>query len=61
MDERFEDPTSVSLLLSENLEVSGDVFFEKNVRIEGNVAISVPNGTPYVVKRGAVLRDGAYP
>jgi UTP--glucose-1-phosphate uridylyltransferase len=61
MSERFEDPARVFLLQAQSLDVSGPVFFERNVRIEGQVAINAPSDKPYTVRRGSVLRDGVYP
>ncbi len=59
--ERFEDPSSISLVLADSFEVSGPVFFEKNVRIEGHVAIKVPNGKPYRIYQGSILKNALYP
>ena len=61
MECRFEDSTSVSLVLADSLEVTGSVFFERDVRIEGHVRINAPAVTSYRIPRGTVLRDGAYP
>lgn len=61
MHERFEDPTTVSLVAAEYLEVSGSVFFERDVRIEGRVVIEAPEGGEYRIPRGSVLRDASYP
>ena len=61
MSTRFEDPASVSLVEAESLVVSGEVFFERDVKISGNVRIEPPEGTSYTVSRGSVLHDGTYP
>jgi UTP--glucose-1-phosphate uridylyltransferase len=61
MNDRFEDPAGVSLLQAQSLDVSGPVFFERNVRIEGRVSIIAPLDKPYTIRRGSVLRDGVYP
>ncbi len=61
MYSRFEDPSSVSLGLAESLDVSGAVFFERDVRIEGKVAIHAPEGKDCRIPAGTVLRDGSYP
>ncbi len=58
---RFEDSRSVSLLYANELAVTGSVFFEQNVRIEGTVKIVVPPGKTYRVRSGAVLTDQTYP
>ena len=58
---RFEDSRSVSLICANELAVTGSVFFEKNVRIEGTVKIIVPSGETYRVRNGATLADGTYP
>jgi len=58
---RFEDSHSVSLICANELAVTGSVFFEKNVRIEGTVKINVPPGETYRVRSGATLADGTYP
>ncbi len=59
--DRFEDPSSVSLVAAESLSVSGDVFFERDVKVLGNVRIGPPPGTRHTVPRGTVLLDGEYP
>ncbi len=61
MGDRFEDPASVSLVRAASLKVYGSVFFEKNVKIEGQVEINGPAGEPYTITQGTVLKDGAYP
>ena len=59
--ERFENPRSVSLVYANELDVTGSVFFEENVGIEGTVKIKAPPGVTYRVRRGTTLRDGTYP
>jgi UTP--glucose-1-phosphate uridylyltransferase len=59
--EHFEDPESVSLLAAISLEVTGRVFFERDVKVEGRVIVSPDNGETYRIPRGTVLRDGRYP
>jgi len=59
--ERFEDPRSVSLVHANELEVTGPVFFEEHVKIEGTVKIKAPPGETYRIPSGAILRDGIYP
>lgn len=61
MLERFEDPTSVSLLRAQSLEVQGPVFFERNVVIEGSVIVQAPDRDKFRVPRGSILRDATYP
>ncbi len=61
MSERFEDPSTISLVLAHTLQVAGPVFFESHVRIEGQVAINARASGPYRVQRGLVLKDGIYP
>jgi UTP--glucose-1-phosphate uridylyltransferase len=61
LSERFEDPSSVSLVNACSLEVSGPVFFERDIRIEGKVAINAPPGEVYRISKGTVLRGGKYP
>jgi UTP--glucose-1-phosphate uridylyltransferase len=58
---RFEDPESVSLLAAISLEVSGPVYFERDVKVEGRVIVSPHPGETYRVPRGTVLKDGKYP
>ncbi|MGO9569747.1 MAG: UTP--glucose-1-phosphate uridylyltransferase [Desulfomonilaceae bacterium] len=59
--ERFEDPSSVSLVNARSLAVSGPIFFERDVRIEGKVVINAPQGEIYRISKGTVLRTGKYP
>jgi hypothetical protein len=61
MYSRFEDPASVSLVAAESLEVSGSVFFERDVRIEGKVAIGAGQGKHFRVPAGTVLRNETCP
>jgi UTP--glucose-1-phosphate uridylyltransferase len=58
--DRFDDPSTVSLVAARSLEVVGQVHFGRNVRIEGDVRIESSPGTMYRVEDGAVLRDGRY-
>ncbi len=58
---RFEDPASVSLERAEYLNVSGDVYFERNVKIEGSVEVAPKDGTIYRVSAGSILKDARYP
>jgi len=58
---RFEASSSVSLVKAESLEVSGSVYFERDVKIEGSVEVVVPEGIQYRVSRGTTLRDARYP
>jgi len=61
MCHRFEDPSSVSLVRAHSFDVSGGVFFETDVRIEGHVTVAAPAGQTVHITRGSVLRDGKYP
>jgi UTP--glucose-1-phosphate uridylyltransferase len=61
METRFEDPASVSLVGAESLEVSGPVFFERDVTIEGAVTVRARPGESVRIARGSVLRDNNYP
>jgi UTP--glucose-1-phosphate uridylyltransferase len=61
MDQCFEDPSSVSLLRAASFEVSGPVFFERDVRVEGRVKIAAPSDRPFRVAQGTTLKDGNYP
>lgn len=61
LPKRFEDSESVSLLAAISLDVSGHVYFERNVKIEGRVIVSPHPGQTYRVSRGTVLKDGKYP
>jgi UTP--glucose-1-phosphate uridylyltransferase len=38
-----------------SLEIQGDVFFEKNVTIKGQVVINNPTSRPVVVKQGTII------
>jgi UTP--glucose-1-phosphate uridylyltransferase len=58
---RFEDPSSVSLVAAESLEVSGPVFFERGVRIEGKVVIDAARGKHCRIPAGTVLRNETCP
>jgi UTP--glucose-1-phosphate uridylyltransferase len=44
-----------SLKECESLEIQGDVFFEENVTIKGQVLIQNQTGQPAVVKQGSVI------
>ena len=58
MRDRFEDPASVSLVEAESLTLSGDVFFEADVTIKGNVSIGIPPGKRRTIPKGTILHDG---
>jgi len=60
IDSRFEDPASVSLVRAVSLHVSGPVYFERDVRVEGRVVIEAPPGETYRIKQGTTLAEGAY-
>lgn len=60
MDLRFEDPSSVSLVKAVSFEVHGSVFFERDVKIEGNVVVEGPGGEVLRIRRDAVLADDRY-
>lgn len=55
--ERFEDPSSVSLVRAHSLEVRGPAFFEKDISIEGRVRIFAKPGHTYRITKGTTLRD----
>jgi UTP--glucose-1-phosphate uridylyltransferase len=59
--ERFEDCPSVSLVYASSLDVSGSVYFERDVKIEGDVEISAPPGKACRIGRGSVLRNCTFP
>lgn len=61
LNERFEDPDSVSLVRAKSFEVAGDVYFARNVAIEGSVKVEAPPGESYRVAQGTHLTDGTYP
>jgi UTP--glucose-1-phosphate uridylyltransferase len=56
LSRHFEDPSTFSLINVESITIGGDVFFEKNVQVEGNVEISSTGSERLVVKDGTVLR-----
>jgi UTP--glucose-1-phosphate uridylyltransferase len=58
---RFEDPSTVSLVRAASFEVRGPVFFEREVKIEGNVVVEGAGSEVLRIRRGAVLADGRYP
>ncbi|MBC2695187.1 MAG: UTP--glucose-1-phosphate uridylyltransferase [Desulfobacteraceae bacterium] len=49
-----------SLVNCESLTISGDVFFENNVKINGNVVINNRSGSHAVIKEGAVIEEDIY-
>ncbi len=61
MDNRFEDPRSISLLRSDVLDVYGSVYFESNVTVRGRVEIRGGTDDVYRVSRGRILSDGRFP
>jgi UTP--glucose-1-phosphate uridylyltransferase len=60
MVERFEEPSTVSLVRAVSLHVKGAVYFERDVTIEGEVSINVPDGQNLCIPRGSILRNGDY-
>jgi UTP--glucose-1-phosphate uridylyltransferase len=61
MSDRFANPASVSLVDAESLKVSGSVFFEQNVSIQGAVEIQGPKTGTYHIAPGTDLKSGVYP
>jgi UTP--glucose-1-phosphate uridylyltransferase len=57
----FEDPTSVSLVDAVSLEVSGSVYFHRNVKIKGSVKVNAPDGEVFHIEPGTILEDCACP
>lgn len=55
--EKFSDWSSISLVEAESLDVSGHVYFESDIRIEGKVTIKGLSDSPCVVPHGALLKD----
>jgi UTP--glucose-1-phosphate uridylyltransferase len=53
-DNRFKQGVP-SLVDCESLTIEGDVFFEKNVIIKGNIAIKNPGPSSAVIEEGAVI------
>jgi UTP--glucose-1-phosphate uridylyltransferase len=60
MVERFEEPSSVSLVRASSMHVKGAVYFERDVKIEGDVIVNAPEGKILCIPRGTVLRNGNY-
>lgn len=55
--DRFADLSTISLVSAEYLSVSGPVYFESDVSIQGKVVINASKDSTYVVSRGALLKD----
>lgn len=60
MDVAFEDASSVSLLEAESLQVTGPVYFERDIKIRGNVQIKAEPGRVLRIPRGTVLDNQCY-
>ena len=56
-EKRFQEGVP-SLIDCESLTIEGDVFFEKNVSIQGNVTIKNTRQHPHTIKKGTVI-DGS--
>lgn len=54
---RFEDMATVSLLEAEYLEVSGNVFFERDVKIKGRAVIKGTEDKELRIRKGSILKD----
>jgi len=61
MNDRFDDPGSISLLRADVLDVYGSVHFGANVTIRGRVEIRAGNDDTYHIPRGRILSGGRYP
>ncbi|MFH0825897.1 MAG: UTP--glucose-1-phosphate uridylyltransferase, partial [Pseudomonadota bacterium] len=61
MPVRFEEPATVSLVEAERLDVSGPVFFERDVQVRGAVTIHCDGPEEYRIKSGSILDSGVYP
>lgn len=53
--DHFEDPSLISLVDAVQLTVSGDVYFEKDVKIKGNVHVENSGTNRLVIKSGTLL------
>ncbi|MBU1055357.1 MAG: UTP--glucose-1-phosphate uridylyltransferase [Proteobacteria bacterium] len=53
-DDRFKEGVP-SLVECESLSILGDVFFEKDVKITGNISINNTSNTPVLVERNSVI------
>ncbi len=58
---RFDDMATVSLLEAEYFEVSGNVFFERDVKIKGRVVIKGTEGKELRIEKGSILEDISLP
>lgn len=61
MDGAFEDASAVSLLEAESLEVTGPVYFERDIKIRGKVRVKAELGRVLRIPRGTVLDNRSYP
>ena len=53
-NDRFKE-SSLSLIECESMTVIGDVYFEKNIKIKGNVVITNRGRSRAVIKKGSVI------
>lgn len=58
LDQAFEDPTSVSLVEAESFEVSGPVYFERDITVRGNVRVKTESDKCLRIPRGTVFSGG---
>jgi UTP--glucose-1-phosphate uridylyltransferase len=61
MGARFKNPSSVSLLRTDILEVRGAVYFEEDITVRGRVEIWGDEQDHYRIPKGTILREGRYP
>jgi UTP--glucose-1-phosphate uridylyltransferase len=55
--DRFEDPEAVSLVGARGLHVEGQVFFERDVRVEGSVTVRGRSRNGVRIPQGTTLKD----
>lgn len=55
--EKFADWSSISMVEADSLDVSGRVFFESDIRIQGKVVIKGSSDSPCIIPQGASLKD----
>ena len=60
ISERFEDLSSISIVSAESLTVSGPVYFESQIQIQGKVIVKAPPECPCVVPRGMILKNTVF-
>ena len=60
ISERFEDLSSILIISAESLTVSGPIYFESQIQVQGRVVVKAEQESPCVIPRGTILKNTVF-